>query len=71
MPIVETFQATDEGGNQFRVNVNETVHTSLAGARPIRDFSLDKTGEILREEKMRPGHFIGINSGIRIQRVSA
>lgn len=70
MPFVESFQATDEAGNQFLVNVNETIHKSLGSSRPIRDFSLDETGELLREDKLRPGHFIGINTAVRLRRVT-
>lgn len=70
MPFVSSFQAADEGGNRFIVNVNETSHRSLAGVRSVRDFSIEETGEVLREEKQRPGHFIGTKSGIRLQRVA-
>lgn len=69
MPFVSSFQAADEGGNRFTVNVNETSHRTLAGARAVRDFSIEETGEVLREDKHRPGHFVGTKSEIRLQRI--
>lgn len=70
MSFVSSFQAAEEGGNRFTVNVNETIHRSLSGERAVRDFSLEETGEVLREEKQRPGNFIGSKSGIRLQRIA-
>lgn len=70
MPFVSSFLAADEGGNRFTVNVNETSHRSLDGVRAVRDFSLEETGEVLREERQRPGHFIGTKSGVRLQRIA-